>query len=122
MISADSARSLSQDHRSSDDQAYNVILSQISDGIAAVSIEGSFVYEYIFPVVLSNLPAYDFQSVFARVIAETKKRGFSVESRGPQLIISWHPTIEDDENILVSYTPESYRSSKKIRAPKKRKK
>jgi hypothetical protein len=111
MLSASAAFDMSVQHKTPEDSALAVITKEISDSIAQASIDGFFHIEYILPVVLSHVPAYDFYLVHRKIISQLLKNGYKTQRNGPQLVISWgkrkdrEDDFDDDDAVVhVKYS------------------
>lgn len=110
MLSASAAFDMSVQHKTPEDSALAVITKEISDSIAQASIDGLFHIEYILPVVLSHVPAYDFCLVHRKIISQLLKNGYKTQRNGPQLVISWgkrkgrEDDFDDDDAVHVQYS------------------
>lgn len=100
MLSASAAFDMSVQHKTPEDSALAVITKEISDSIAQASIDGLFHIEYILPVVLSHVPAYDFYLVHRKIISQLLKNGYKTQRNGPQLVISWGKKKGREDNDL----------------------
>lgn len=109
-MSASAAFDMSVQYKTPEDSALAVITKEISDSIAQASIDGFFHIEYILPVVLSNVPAYDFYLVHRKIISQLLKNGYKTKRNGPQLVISWgkrkdrEDDFDDDDAVHVQYS------------------